>query len=371
VNRSTSFIFFLFLAVSSTAFAGDRIGIIQELLGTVSVTRNGAELRSIDIGDAIENYDLIKTSPDGSLVLQLDSDTGLNGYLSVKPGSVFSVKYALVRGSPGTDGELLGGSIAVKVKKISGDPSLRILSGSTIMGVRGTEFDVLVSVNDSLLVACSDGRVACSSEDGDEVEAVPGQAVEQIAGERIKRVPVAVSSLASFRDNWIADEISAFKAAPLRVLDQYAKTYVRYRSDFRSTYANLADEPALATWKNEFQRGIKVHANDPAVMKQKSSLAPKLMAMRRVMFLFERVYYRLDEVRSYLGDDALKARLSSGKTVYEFYRELTGERAELERKSADYRFVLRLYAERNEATEPVSLDADQGAFFDSSENFFD
>ncbi|GAB1484795.1 hypothetical protein MASR2M78_36130 [Treponema sp.] len=363
-------LFFILLSASS-ALAVDRVGIIEEMLGTVSITRNGEELPSIDIGSEIENYDLIKTGRDGSLVIGLDAGSGFHGILKIQSQSVFSVKYASVRGNPSTEGELLGGSVAVKVKKISGDPAFRILSGSTSMGIRGTAFEVLVSPKDSLLVACSEGRVLCSSEKGDEVEALPGQAVEQVLGERLRRVPVAVSSLERFKDDWITEEIGAFKAAPLKALDQYAATYTRYYGEFKSSYAELAGEAALNTWKNEFRKGIQPRAKDPIVMKQKSSIAPKLMALRRVMFLFERVYYRLDEVRSYLGPEVLAARLSSGKTVADFYRELTREKGELERKSADYRFALRLYAERNEGTEPVSLDADRGDFFDSDTNFFD
>ena len=106
-------------------------------------------------------------------------------------------------------------------------------------------------------------------------------------------------------------------------------------------------------------------------MKQKAALARKLMAVRGSMFLFERIYYRLDEIRSYVGDSALRADLPSGGTVYEFYRELTAERAELERKAAAYRYALSLFAERNEGRSPISaMDEDTGDFFTEDDDFF-
>ena len=359
--------FMLSLAMAvHPAFSAESssVGIVQELLGTVSVLRNGEPLGSFDIGDSVENFDLIKTGKDGSLVVALVRGTGMAGTLIVKPNSVFTVKTAVLDGTPSTEGELLGGSVGFKLRKISGDPQWQVRSGGTVMGIRGTDFDVSVSVNDSLLVACSDGRVECAGEDGDTQEAVPGQAVEGKAGERLRRVGVAVSSLKDFQDRWYAEEISAFRASPVQVLDQYARTYLRYRDSFRSAHAKLAASPVFTEWKYEFGRGVRPSANNVQTMKQKSALVPTLMAIRRVLFLFERVYYRLDEVQSYLDAGALSARLSSGMTVRDFLRAFGTEKTELERKTAEYRFALRLFADRNDGQDPFSLGSDEDDFFD-------
>lgn len=374
MHRSKRFtvLFCLFVGILPFAFsAQNQIGIIQEIMGSVTITRDGQVLSSIDLGDPIENYDLIKTGADGGLVVGLTSVTGMNGTLIVKPKSVFTVKTQVVNGNPSTEGDILGGSVGIKVKKIAGDPALNVKTGSTVMGVRGTEFVVIVSVNNGLLVTCTDGRVACTGDEGTQLYAIPGQAVVRTAGERLKQIPVAVSSLEDFQNRWYTEEISAFKTSAVKVLDQYARAYLRYRDDFREASDELARDQAFLQWKSEFRQGQEpASSRDIQVMKQKSALVKKLMAVRQVLFFFERIYYRLDEVQGYIPSTALNTKLFNGQTVQAFMRQVSSEKSELERRAAEYRLALRLYAQRNDGKEPVSIGDDEEAFFNDSESFF-
>lgn len=369
VCRSISAAVFFFVATVLSA-AVPVVGIVEYLEGDVSLTRAGAPLNDFDIGSSVENYDLIKTGPTGRVVIALDKTTGMAGTLTVKPQSVFSVKSEAVKGSPATEGDMIAGAVSVKAKKVTGDPSLRIRTTTTVMGVRGTEFEVVISVNDSVLVGCSDGRVVCVDDQGEELEAVPGQSVIRNAGERLRRVPVAVSNLEQFRKNWIEEEIGVFKAAPLRALDQFAKSYRRHKADFDKAFEPLARDEALAAWAQEYRRGVVPRANDIAVMRQKAAVVPKIMAVRRVLFLFERVYYRLEDLRAQVGPEIASAALPSGGPVGEFYRELAADKAQLERKTAAYRFAVRLFAERNEGRDPVGGGEEEGDFFDDTSDFF-
>jgi len=359
-------------ALGTFAFAAqNQVGIIQELMGTVTVTRNGQVLSQIDLGDPIENYDLIKTGADGGMVIGLTSETGMKGTLIVKPTSVFTVTTQVVNSRPKTEADVLGGSIGVKVKKISGDPSLNVKTGNTVMGVRGTEFVVIISVNNGLLVTCNEGKVACTGDEGDELYAVPGQVVARTAGERLKNIPVAVSSLEDFQNRWYTEEISAFKASAVKALDQYARAYFRYRDDFRKKSDELAREPIFLQWKKEFREGVApASSRDVQIMKQKAVMVKRLMNIRQVLFFFERIYYRLDEIQSYVPPTALKSRLYNGQTVQDFMRLVASEKAELERRAAEYRLALRLYAQRNDGKEPVSVGDDEDSFFDDTDNFF-
>jgi hypothetical protein len=264
--------------------------------------------------------------------------------------------------------------VAVKAKKIAGTPNLRIRTSNTIMGVRGTEFEVIISVNDAILVTCTDGRVVCAAESGEELESFPGQLVQAKAGESLRSVPVAVSSVETFRNDWISEEISAFAASPLRALDQYAKSYSKLRDDFRKAYTPLASDPGLSAWiANEKKPGFVYRPNDITVMKQKSALAPKLMRVRGILFIFERVYYRLEEIRSLLSASDQRSRLDSGGTVADLYKVLAQEKTELEKKVAGYRNAVRLFALYNEGREPIpgGSDSADSDFFDSTSDFFD
>ena len=364
--------FILVTAVGLVAFAAqNQVGIVQEIMGTVSVTRDGQELATIDLGDPIENYDLIKTGTDGGMVIGLTSETGMMGTLIVKPKSVFTVKTQIVSGRAKTEADVLSGAIGVKVKKLSGDPSLDVKTGNTVMGVRGTEFVVIVSVNDGLLVTCKEGQVVCSGEEGDELYAVPGQVVTRSAGARLKKIPVAVSSLEDFQNRWYTEEISAFKASAVKALDQYARAYFRYREDFRQASDELARDLSFLQWKKEARDGlVPPSSKDIQVMKQKAALVKKLMGVRQVLFFFERIYYRLDEIQAYVPATLLRSKLYNGQTVQDFMRLVASEKSELERRAAEYRLALRLYAQRNDGKEPVSMGDNEDSFFDDSDSFF-
>ncbi len=364
----------IFYSASSLFAASAIVGHIEYMEGETSITRAGSVLKNMDLGSAVENFDLMKTGASGLIIIALDKSTGMGGTLTIKPKSVFALKTELVKGVPSTEGDMIGGAVAVKAKKIAGAPNLRIRTSNTVMGVRGTEFEVTISVNDSILVTCTDGRVACAGESGEELEALPGQLVQAKAGERLRLVPVAVSGIETFRNDWIADEIGAFKAAPLSALNQYAKSYKRLRDDFRKVYAPLASDPGLAIWiANEKKPGFVYRPNDITVMKQKSALAPKLMRVRGILFIFERVYYRLEEIRSLLSASDLRSRLDSGGTVADLYKVLAQESPELEKKTAGYRNALRLFALYNEGREPIpsGSDASTGDDFDDNSGFFD
>lgn len=354
------------------AAAPSYVGTVEYMVGEATLTRGDA-VRDVELGDRIENFDLIKTSSDGRVDIKLAPGTGMSGSITVKPKTAFTVRTEVVKGSGATEAETMAGAVSVKVKKVAGAPTLRVRTGNTVMGVRGTEFEVATSVNDSLLVSCSEGRVACFDEDGNEEEAFPGQAVRRAAGEGLVRVPVAVSSLEEFRESWIAEELSVFSAAPVRALGQYASAYDRNAAAFAKAFAALDADPALAAWRKAARAGTPPpRSNDVKNMAEKSRVAPKLMAVRRVLFLFERVYYRLDEVRSLVPASAAGQALPNGETVSAFLARVGRELPALERRTAAYRQALRLFAERNDGGVPVGPAEDDGeSFFGSDDGFFD
>jgi hypothetical protein len=76
-------------------------------------------------------------------------------------------------------------------------------------------------------------------------------------------------------------------------------------------------------------------------------------------------------VATYVPTAALAKKLSNGQTVQDFLARVRAERAELARMTAAYRLALRMYADRNEGAEPVSLGEEDGAFFEDDDSFFD
>lgn len=356
------------------AQAQTRVGTVEYMEGKALLVRAGAE-SELDLGLGLFNQDLIKTEKDGYVVVKMDSSSGMSGTITVRPNTVCAISSLVVEGSPATEANALVGSVAVKVKKLSGNPRFSVRSGSTVMGVRGTEFVVTFSINMAILVSCSEGRVECQAELGggiDSLDAIPGQVVEQREGQRLKSIPVALSTLESYHETWGRQELEAFKGAPLVALEQYAKTYERHRAAFLKASQALRDLPALASWRAEEAKGLVPYERDIQVMKQKSSLIPKLMAVRQVLFFFEPAYYRLKQIREYTQVPYANRKLASGKTVKNFYQEFDRDIRSLELLASNYRQALYLYAQRNGGEDPfAAFDSSSSLFSDTNdEDFF-
>lgn len=358
------------LSLSAPVVASQVIGTLEYLEGDVLITRGGEELPPAAIGDAVESFDLIRTGDASVAVISLDGSVGMSGTISMKPKSVCSLDSQVSGGGQTTTADLLAGSLSVKVKRLAGTPSLDVRTSGATMGVRGTEFEVAVAVTGSLLVSCSEGRVACSAEEGDVLDAVPGQAVERAEGEKLRSVPVAVSDLGSFRERWATGERELFRRNALRMVRRDAVAYERMSGDFKRAFGALARDQNLAEWLKERRSGALANPRDPRTMRQMSVVVKKLMAVRRVQFLFERNYYRLLEARDYLSPEDMSAELAGGRSVADFYRALDLAGAELRSQVAAYRLALSLYAERG-GSQDLFGDGDGGSFFDEDDSFFD
>jgi hypothetical protein len=340
-----------------------KVGTIDYIEGGVSISRSGKTIAFPNIDDPILSGDLIKTVSDGLVIIALDRNTGMKGTITVRPRSSLYLKLDSYRGESRTTIDVLTGSIGSKVSKLMGSPSMNVSTSGTVMGVRGTEFDVAVSVIEAVLVACMEGKVACSDEGG-EVAVPAGKVVEKRPGERFAFIPVAVSSLRDFRQRWIAEEIEAFKADAPRAMADYAERYTKLKEAFDEAYEPFQKSPVLLKWLDEDKRGLRPNPMDPAVMREKKEMVAYLLQLRKVLFLFERTYYRVDELSDILsGGPYERTEIKKGLAIGDFLRRVKDERDQLARQVARIRYAELLYAQRDPDGEYFgSEDLD---FFDS------
>jgi len=140
----------------------------------------------------------------------------------------------------------------------------------------------------------------------------------------------------------------AIGAAP-----QLPEHVARRAVDPHPLHALQAVREIEATLVNEVQ---KVHFRE--------LLEPK---MRKVLFLFERVYYRADELSdAIMGTEAEKSEIRPGQTAGDFIRTVLTERDKLAAMVARYRYIEDLYRQRSPDGEAFSEDDD---FFSSSDGF--
>lgn len=363
----------LILASSATALwaaGATPVGRIDYVEGGVTITRAGKSLGDPNPDDPLLSGDLVKTSADGLLVIAMDKTTGMGGTITVKAKSALYLRLDESKGEKRTQVDLLAGSVASKVKKLSGSPTMQVTTGGTVAGVRGTEFEVAISVNEAALVVCAEGEVSFG--DGKEEFPVPaGKAAEKRPGERLRYLPVAVSSVRQFREKWVADEVAAFRADPARALGAYEKRYAELSSSFNQAFEPFQKSEVLRKWMDEDRAGAKPRGIDPAVMREKKAIVGDLQKLRKILVIFERVYYRLDEIDGLVSGTSLERReLRPGLTAGDFLRKVRDERDALSRRVALFRYAELLYSFRNEGGTGMPGSSGGDDFFGSDEDFF-
>lgn len=357
----------LLIAVAGV-FAQASFGEIEYVEGDVTLSRGVKSLGDLNIGDEVMVDDLIKTGSDGVAIVALSKATGMRGSLTIKPRSAVYVRVVQDPSGSKTTLELMAGQIGSKVSKLSGSPTLQVRTDSTVMGVRGTEFGVSSSVSGDVLIYCSEGTVEAS--DGETSVAVPkGNAVEKRGVERLRRIPIAVSSASEFADRWIAEEIEAFRANPARVVASYEKRYSDLGAQFSAAMDELQKKASFKKWMDEDRRGTSVNPRSPETLREKKEMIGSIMKIRKILFIYERIYYRLDEADALVsGTAAERSEIRPGLSVGAFLRRFREEREPLARSMAMFRYAERLYNLRNEGGAGFpGLGGDDDDFFGSSD----
>ena len=362
-------------SLAAMALASAKVGGIDYAEGVVSIGRGGKTISSPNIGDPILSGDLIKTQGDGMLVIVMDKNTGMNGKITVKPRSSLYINLDAVKGEPRTQIQILTGAIGSKVNKVAGSPSVTVVSSSAVMAVRGTEYEVVVSINandasdnpqQATLVTCTESKVSVN--DGMSEVVVPaGKVLEKRPGERLRFLPVAISSVKGFSQKWITDEIAAFRADAPRALADYAKRYTALSAKFAQVYEPFQKSPTTKKWADEDRTGAKINNLDATVMREKKELAGYLLNIKKVLFMFERIYYRVDEISDAIAGTADEKReIRPGQTAGDFIKTVRAERDKLAAMVARYRYIEELFRQRNPEGDAFSSDDD---FFASPDGF--
>ncbi len=338
----------------AAAQSQERIGELAYLEGELAVSRNNRTLgpEEVEIGLEVQNLDLLKTGRNGYAELALEAPRLPATVIKVSPNTTFYVELnSLGQEQRATVGAITG-TLALKVQKLGANQRVNVSTESTVMGVRGTSFEVTLTPSGDLLVSCSEGQVLCQDEEGRELAAEPGEAVEQAAGEPFQKVPVAVSDLEQFRRSWYARRLEVFKANPLKAMRFYALRYRALRERFLQAYTGLQREKAiLQKWYQEDRQG-KIGGR-LELLKEKKRLIGYILQLRRILFMFERFYFRLAELQDYYRQGYGQGTLEGSLTSRAFFESFERDRQELARRMAEVRYVIKLYAKRNAGTFPT------------------
>ncbi len=319
-----------------------RVGEIVFAEGAVTLHRGGAAPRSVDIGQVVENFDVLQTGPKSRATLELDPGSPGGAEIRLAENTAFYYESALSdEESRKTVLQLLAGSVAVKVEKLA-DGQFKVGTDSAVLGVRGTTFIVNTIPDGALLVTCAEGRVEVTDDSGDRVYAQPGRVVSQPTGESVREDLVALESLADFRVAWVDDGQKSLEARAPKVIAGFAKRYSEALPGFDAAYAKLKSQgPVLDAWAVAREAGGEPRFTD--WIPEKKAVAPALFDCLAALFKLERPYFRLRELAA-LHERGLGAgTLPDGRTTGAFFGTYEAESAGVADKLAYVRRALLLF----------------------------
>jgi hypothetical protein len=238
-----------FLAAALTLEAQEKIGETVYLEGEVPITRNGDALNSsaVVIGVPIDNFDLMGTGDDGNAQVKITATRAAASTITVSPDTQFTFELSTLQGRQASSIDLISGSLSLRVSKLSGSQDLDVQTESTVLGVRGTEFNVSMSDAGDVLVSCSEGAVSCRTENGAEYRAVPGTVVENQAGGAFRTIPVSVSNVESFRQTWAEQRREAARANASSLIQMNAERYQQLRASDDTDYMALMRQRSVVS----------------------------------------------------------------------------------------------------------------------------
>lgn len=139
--------FVLCVAGSMPLFASDdvdRTVIVQELKGSVEFQKGGAGDWAPAAKDTIlAESDIVRTGDDSTCSLLFKGMS--NTAVELRPNSVMELStVSIANSADDTELDLSLGSVLVKAEKLKGESQFQVRTPNSIVGIRGTEFEVNV-----------------------------------------------------------------------------------------------------------------------------------------------------------------------------------------------------------------------------------
>jgi hypothetical protein len=321
--------------------AADVIGKISYLEGRVEIVRDEGSLdaKIVKEGLALENFDLLKVGADGEVEVQVTSPAAAPATLRVGPRTQFSIEIGKVDTKQRTTLDLIAGSVAMKCGKLTGAQEMRVKTEAAVVGVRGTDFTVTAPASGDLLITCDTGEVECTDGKGTILRAGAGEAIEQRWGTAIAR---AVITLREWQDR----ENSALTSDPLKFAAAHARLFNFRLRSFDRQFARMKRwQKSFDGWQQEHQRGIIGRAMQEGIQRWK--LEKDLRGVRWTLFLLERTWVRLLELKEYCTEQGIKGRIGLCSSEA-FFDRLEQRRFGIEFRRARVRFWERLFVDRND-----------------------
>lgn len=347
--------------LSVAPMLAQEVGRLVYLEGDVELLRD-SEIRvgeELDMGEPILDLDVVQTGFDGYVELELTVPSGIT--VRIQENSAYYVEQSTSEERSSVTVRLLSGKMEMAVSELSRGSSLSVETQTATLGVRGTEFDVLIAPDESTLFGIREGRVEVAA-GGQRIAAEAGVAVEAQPDRRPQTEEVPDGDFETYYSNWTEIRLRAFRNGAPTFVRAYAQRYLDTRATFVTAYRDLvAFRPQLEEAVEQGQSSLG------ADMRLRSEMSPAVIRMRSVLPLFETTVYRLRELQRF-HDQGIGRTQIAERSSTDFFRAFAMEERELLRQLAEVRTIFRLYSEVDERSFgglPSSSRENSGSPFDS------
>lgn len=351
---------FLLIFVALAVSAESAVGVISYLEGDVEVSRGGRYLSpgNIDIGLSIESLDTIETGSNGYVEVEMSAPAA-GSLVKVRPGSAFYFETSAQSGSRiETLFQMLRGSLSLKVGKLSSRESYKVQTDSAVMAVRGTEFNVDMTADRSVLVTVPEGRVE-SETDSRTVMAQPGTVAVIDERAQISAMNIAPDDIDLYREYWQGLRLDALKINARLSVQQFSRQWDQQLPRLENAMRELAsNDDIFGRWERVMQGRAEMPPTGDAV-RDKREVSPGMLELRAILPSAERTFNTLigleDAYRQGFAEGPFQA--GNYRNASDFYRSFQSDKSDMKDMLARARYLVRIYS---------VMDASAGGFPDSN-----
>lgn len=351
-------IFFLILILSAVfaGFAQNIIGSITWIDGTVDVYRDGEPLDwwDVDIGLEIEDYDLVETGPDSYVEVEVETPGNSGTVVKMSGNSAFYFEKSAVSGGSRTTFQLLAGSLSLKVAKLTGSNSIDVKTESAIMGVRGTEFEISIAPESSVLVICVEGKVEVGQDEGEyKANAEPGTVVRKDYDANVRGYQVGVEDAGLYKTFWVSAREQVFKSGAKSFIRHYAGLYNTMLPKFLLAFEKLKTVRAALE-----KYGTMEDGSLGIMIKAKKEVSGPIFEIRSIFPMFEHIFYSIQTLERYHDMGVGLGMIDDTLTSTAFFSGFASKKNSLKRQLAETRKMFKLFLNIDQVTSGGGIGSD-------------
>ncbi|OQY35656.1 MAG: hypothetical protein B6241_00245 [Spirochaetaceae bacterium 4572_59] len=327
---------------------------IVDLDGDISISRNGEflEYDEIDYGTEILAYDIIQTGPDGYAEIAIETPVSPDVIVHIMEDTTLFMEHVIKKQSPQTSINLHRGAVQTRAAALIQGGQLNIKTDSSVMGVRGTVFSVVIAADSSLLVTCRDGKVQCST-DGKDSYIQPGSIYEADSKGDIETKSLEPEKIDSYISDWKQIRLDALLINGAVSLNHYANLYLQSAPGFLETFADLSSKQDIfQKWERIIEKNESISMGEAT--RDKISLSNGIIRLRSRLPMMENIYYTLYDLTAIM-DQSDQVRMKLSETTIRTLQIYDKRRNEFKEKLALARYYFRIFLEIDKQASGQSL----------------